>query len=330
MTILPPEPEPFSAGEPHHARQMAESFGEDPERYDRARPRYPQAMVDAIVAASPGRDVLDVGIGTGISARPFQAAGCRVLGVDVDPRMAAFARQRGLDVEVARFEDWDPAGRTFDAVILALGRAAVAGAAKAAEVLRPGGRLAVFWNVVQPPSDISEAFAAVYDRVLPGSPFSRGVARGLEAYSGQFTKTADGLREVARSASQSSGSSAGSGPTPGRSGWTRYRRPAVTASSRRAPWKSCWWAWGPPSTPSEAASPRVTRRWWSLHLVSDYGRSFARHHAGKLAPIPSTSRACTQHVNSHKYVLSAAGPRRCPLGERYQGPTVLLSPLELR
>jgi len=39
--------------EPHQARQVAESSGSDAERYDRARPRYPDAMVEAIVAASP-------------------------------------------------------------------------------------------------------------------------------------------------------------------------------------------------------------------------------------------------------------------------------------
>ena len=134
-----------------------------------------------------------------ISARAFLAAGCRVLGVEVDARMAEFARQRHLEVEVAKFEDWCPLGRTFDAVIA--GQTwhwvdPVAGAAKAAEVLRPRGRLAVFWNVFQPPPDLSGAFAAVYRRVLPGSPFFRGVPGGLEAYSGQHTKAADGMREV--------------------------------------------------------------------------------------------------------------------------------------
>jgi ubiquinone/menaquinone biosynthesis C-methylase UbiE len=49
-------------------------------------------MVDRIVAASPGPDVLDVGCGTGIAARQFQAAGCRVVGIDVDARMAEWAR----------------------------------------------------------------------------------------------------------------------------------------------------------------------------------------------------------------------------------------------
>jgi SAM-dependent methyltransferase len=176
---------------------MAESFGLDPERYDRTRPRYPQAMVERILAACPGRDLLDVGIGTGISARPFQAAGCRIVGIEVDDRMAEFARRGGLQVEVAKFEEWEPAGRSFDAVIS--GQTwhwvdPLAGARKASQVLRPDGRLAVFWNVFQPPAELSDAFAAVYRRVVPDSPFSRGTSGGLAAYSAQFTKAADGMR----------------------------------------------------------------------------------------------------------------------------------------
>jgi SAM-dependent methyltransferase len=178
---------------------MAESFGLDAERYDRTRPGYPQALVEQIVESSPGRDVLDVGIGTGISARPFQAAGCRVLGIDADGRMAEWARRSGLDVEVAKFEDWDPAGRMFDLVIAGQTWHWVdpgAGAAKAGDVLRPGGRLAVFWNVFQFPGDMSAALARVYDRVLPGSPFFRGLSGGLSTYSVQLTKAAAGIQEA--------------------------------------------------------------------------------------------------------------------------------------
>src|SRR5579875_814962 len=166
-----PSPRP---PEPHRARAVAESFGSDPERYDRTRPRYPQGLVDRIVAGLPGRDVLDVGIGTGVSARPFRTAGCRVLGVEVDPRMADFARRDGFDVERASFEAWDAAGRTFDAVIAGMTWHwvnPVAGAAKAAEVLRPGGLLAVFWNIARPPSHLAEAFSGVYRRVLPDTPY---------------------------------------------------------------------------------------------------------------------------------------------------------------
>jgi SAM-dependent methyltransferase len=191
-----PEHEPR---EPHQARQVAESFGSDAERYDRARPRYPDAMVEAIVAASPGPSVLDVGCGTGIAARQFQAAGCRVLGVEPDARMAGLARRFGVEAEVAKFEAWDSGGRAFDAVIA--GQAwhwvdPVAGAAQAAQVLRPGGRLAVFWNSFRPPAGVGEAFSVVHRRVLPDWPLSRGAMPGPDAYSALCTKAADGMRQA--------------------------------------------------------------------------------------------------------------------------------------
>jgi SAM-dependent methyltransferase len=179
---------------------VAESFGLDAQRYDRARPSYPDAMVERIVIASPGPDVLDVGCGTGTAARQLRAAGAAVLGVEPDARMADFARRRGVEVEVSRFEDWDPAGRAFDAVVA--GTAwhwvdPVAGAAKAAQVLRPGGRLAPFWHVFQPPHDLAEAFATAYQRVLPGSPVNARLTRSaLETYQELFNRAADGIREV--------------------------------------------------------------------------------------------------------------------------------------
>jgi SAM-dependent methyltransferase len=185
---------------------MAESFGVDAERYDRTRLRSPDAMVDRIVTASPGNDVLDVGCGTGIEARQFQAAGCTVLGVEPDTRMADFARRSGVEVEVATFEAWDAAGRTFDAVIAGTAWhwvAPVAGAAKAAQVLRPGGQLAAFWHVFEPPPEVAEAFAAVYRRVMPDSPFTappssdaQPTRSALDGYQALLTKAADGIREV--------------------------------------------------------------------------------------------------------------------------------------
>src|ERR1700753_2652146 len=123
MTTLPPEPPPPAspaAGAPAHAhREVAEGCAADAGRYDRARPSYPASLVERIVAASPGRRVLDAGCGTGISSRLFPAARCPVLGVAPAPRMAERARQGGTEVEVARLEDWDPAGRAFDVVVAA-------------------------------------------------------------------------------------------------------------------------------------------------------------------------------------------------------------------
>jgi SAM-dependent methyltransferase len=179
---------------------MAESFGADAERYDRARPHYPQALVDRILAASPGPDVLDVGCGTGIVARQFAAAGARVLGVDVDARMAELARQRGLDVEVASFEAWDPAGRSFDAAVA--GQTwhwvdPLAGAAQAARVLRSRGLLALFWNAGQPQPDVAEAFAEVYRRVVPDSLAALGGTRSaVDGYTALCARAAEGIRAV--------------------------------------------------------------------------------------------------------------------------------------
>ncbi len=193
----PPPPSP----EAHQRRNVAESFGTDAERYDRARPRYPAELVSRVMAGSTDHEVLDIGCGTGIVARQFQAAGCRVLGVDPDARMAEQARRSGVEVEVARIEEWDPAGRRFDAAVA--GQAwhwvdPVAGAAAAARALRPGGRLALFWNAFQAPPDLSAAFSAALRRALPDSPFrlpdqARAAA---EVYLAGFGKVEDGLREA--------------------------------------------------------------------------------------------------------------------------------------
>ena len=125
-----------------------------------------------------------------------------MLGVEPDARMAGFAGQTGVEVEVATFEAWDAAGREFDAVVA--GTAwhwvdPVAGAARAAQVLRPGGRIAPFHHVFQSPPEVAEALAQVYRRVAPDSPFSLSgqLARSpLDAYQALFTKIADGIREA--------------------------------------------------------------------------------------------------------------------------------------
>jgi SAM-dependent methyltransferase len=179
---------------PHEQRAVAESFGADAERYDRARPGYPDALIERIVAQSPGTSVLDVGCGTGIVARQLRAAGCTVLGVDPDERMAEVARRQGLEVEVAKIEEWDPAGRVFDAVVAGQTWHWVepgAGAAAVARALRPGGLVALFWNGVEPPPEVAEATAEALRGHVPLPP---RFSFGGEAYRPLADRAADGLR----------------------------------------------------------------------------------------------------------------------------------------
>src|ERR1035437_5716030 len=168
MPTIPPKQSPPVDNEPHRARQVAESFGVDAERYDRARARYPDALVQRIVAPSPGGEVLDVGCGTGIAARQFQALGCTVLGVDPDPRMAEFARQSGVEVELATFETWDPAGR-----------------------------LGVFGDGFDSALVVAKALTEVYRRVAPVAPFNAQSSRtALDIYQEMFAKAADGIAQA--------------------------------------------------------------------------------------------------------------------------------------
>lgn len=156
----------------HENRDRADSFGADAEAYDRTRPAYPDELVDRVAAGAA--DVLDVGCGTGKLGRQFAERGIATLGVEPDARMAALARRHGLAVEVSTFETWDDAGRRFDAVVA--GQAwhwvdPVAGTRRAADVLRPGGRIALFWNVGRFDDDaMKEAVDAAYAEHFPENP----------------------------------------------------------------------------------------------------------------------------------------------------------------
>jgi hypothetical protein len=72
----------------------------------------------------------------------------------------------------------------------------VAGAARAASVLRQGGLLAVFWNAFEPPAELREAFAGVFRLLLPDSPAAGFWTRpALDAYRFTGAKAADGMRQ---------------------------------------------------------------------------------------------------------------------------------------
>ena len=114
--------------------------------------------------------------------------------------MAEVACRSGFEVEVAAFEAWDPAGRTFDVVVS--GQSwhwvhPVGGAAKAAEALRPVGRLALFWNAAQPPPEVVNAFAAVYRQVAPDLPFNPWATSASDGYKVLCANAADGIRQAA-------------------------------------------------------------------------------------------------------------------------------------
>jgi SAM-dependent methyltransferase len=145
-------------------RLRANSFGGEATAYDTHRPRYPDALVDELLSFG-ARRVLDVGAGTGIASQQLTERGADVLAVEPDARMAAVARLKGIPVELATFERWEPAGRQFDLVVFAASFHWVdPGVAlpKVRTVLREGGRLALVWNRLSPTKPTRTDFAAIY------------------------------------------------------------------------------------------------------------------------------------------------------------------------
>jgi SAM-dependent methyltransferase len=164
------------------AQERSRLFDQQAEAYDRFRPTYPDALIDELLGPVPAvLNVLDVGCGTGIASRLMAQRGAKVLGVELAPRMADIARSHGIEVEIAAFEGWDAAGRTFDRVTSAQAWHWLdlpIATAKAASVLRPGGRLGLIWNAGSQPDDLADALEEVYASVVPrgGHRLFRGYA----------------------------------------------------------------------------------------------------------------------------------------------------------
>jgi len=145
-------------------RQRASSFGGAAHNYDTHRPRYPDQLIDDVLA--PGaRRVLEAGAGTGIASMQFIERGAELLAVEPDTRMAAVAQAKGIPVEIATFEQWEPAGRRFDRVVFAASFHWVDPAValpKVRGILDDGGQLALIWNRLRPSRPTRAEFESIY------------------------------------------------------------------------------------------------------------------------------------------------------------------------
>ena len=145
------------------------------DRYDDARPEYPDEVLDDLVALAPGERALEIGCATGKATRPLIARGFRVTCVERGPALAARARELGLDVHNTRFEDFESEER-FDLVFAATAWHwidADVKYVKAHELLRPAGHLA-FWGASHAFPDGFDPFFTeiqeVYDEINESYP----------------------------------------------------------------------------------------------------------------------------------------------------------------
>jgi SAM-dependent methyltransferase len=139
-------------------KKDSQSFDTVAYQYDEFRPEYPQELVDSILALSrlpEGGRILEVGCGTGKATRLFARRGYAIHCIEPGGNLAALAARNLHDYplvsfEIARFEEWQERPGAFDLVISAQAFhwvPAEVGYAKAARSLKPGGSLALFWNM---------------------------------------------------------------------------------------------------------------------------------------------------------------------------------------
>lgn len=173
-------------------REQRLVFGEVAELYDSTRAGYPDELVDDVIGFAgsdgPGLRAVEVGAGTGKATVSFAARGLDIVAIEPSAAMAEVARRNtaGFKVRVAQtsFEDWPATGETFRLLYSATAWHWITPEVryvKAAQVLAPGGAIALFWHRVQWQGErLRDELEDLYQRIAPDLLAQRPSFPGLD------------------------------------------------------------------------------------------------------------------------------------------------------
>ncbi|MFL5339737.1 MAG: class I SAM-dependent methyltransferase [Gemmataceae bacterium] len=138
--------------------------------YESHRPDYPAAAIDFILehcGLRPGRRLVDVGCGTGISSRQFAARGLEVVGIEPNTDMRRTAEVVGgpMSYRDGRADATGLCDACANAVLAAQAFhwfAADAALAEFHRILKPGGWVVLMWNE----RDTADVFTARFIALL--------------------------------------------------------------------------------------------------------------------------------------------------------------------
>lgn len=188
--------------------RLRQTFDRAAGLYDQARPEYPEALVDDLIALAgltPDDHLLEVGCATGLATRPLARRGFRITCIELGTELAAVARQNlaewPVQVVQGSFEEWQPYER------YGLVYAATAWHwidpdlryLRAWQALRPGGHLAIWGagHVFPVGGDpFFDEIQDIYDEIGEGRPPGQGQPRPGELPDDRAEIEATGLFEV--------------------------------------------------------------------------------------------------------------------------------------
>lgn len=147
-------------------RVRALVFGEVADEYDRVRPGYPPALIEDMLSYSSPTTALEIGAGTGKATLAVASRGVQITALEPDPAMALVLRQRvaglAVNIAIASLESYEPE-EPVDLVYSAQAfhwTAPETRWTRTAAALRPGGSLALFWNMERLPDAAVRAAVA--------------------------------------------------------------------------------------------------------------------------------------------------------------------------
>lgn len=160
-------------------RPLRTPFDKIADLYDKARPGYPEQLVEDVLTLSeipPDGSILEIGCGTGQATLPFAKRGYSMLCLELGETLAALAAKNcsqylGVKVQNTSFEEWELQRKSFDVVISAQAFDWIPpeiGYPKAAESLEDSCSLALFRNdIPDTDTELSRALKEVRERTAP-------------------------------------------------------------------------------------------------------------------------------------------------------------------
>jgi trans-aconitate methyltransferase len=188
------------------SKPLSWQFEDAAQLYDEVRPRYPEEIVEHIIAfaALPAHGrIFELGCGTGQMTLSFARRGYAMVAIDQGERLAALAAMHcapypQVRVVACAFEAWQDAAESYDLFLAAQSFHWIEphyGLARAAELLKAGGTIAVVGTADRSQeSAFWQATAPIYNKYNPVDSSGRPPSDSLQALrtSGQFVD----IREV--------------------------------------------------------------------------------------------------------------------------------------